>query len=94
MAEQELFTPKLHSRSIGGPASSNICAFQVDLFPGVSYAAYALSDGCIVVQQVLAARDQVFVVKPLIACMQGDAHGSCGQQHVTGMHPLCKPRAG
>ena len=35
-----------------GPPCSNICSFQVEHLPGVSFTAYALGDGTLVVQQV------------------------------------------
>ncbi|KAL6755526.1 hypothetical protein V8C86DRAFT_217434 [Haematococcus lacustris] len=47
-----LRVPRTQGRTVGAPVS-NICAFQADLLPGVSYVAHALSDGCIVVQQAV-----------------------------------------
>lgn len=50
-AEGSVLVPRVKTRTVGAPIS-NICTFQADVLPGVNFAAYTLSDGCIVLQQV------------------------------------------
>ncbi|KAG2488583.1 hypothetical protein HYH03_012902 [Edaphochlamys debaryana] len=50
--EGNLFTARVLSRTTG-PPSSNIVTFCVEGLPGVTYCAYAVSDGAIIVQQSL-----------------------------------------
>lgn len=71
----DVFTPRVRSRSVGSPVS-NICSFQVDLFPGVSYVAYALSDGCIIVQQVCPFSRSFPTTTPAsLSCWHKGHHG-------------------
>jgi hypothetical protein len=52
MVGSDLCVPRLRSRTTGAVVTNTV-SFNVDVLPGVSYIAYALSDGCIVVQQVM-----------------------------------------
>lgn len=45
--------PRVYSRT-SGPPCSNVCCFEIDSLPGVSFIAYALADGSITVQKVCA----------------------------------------